>query len=81
MIWNRHPTVATMILGLNVRAKDKERTYPDLTGQHGRCHLVVLAGDVSGRWSAENPLHCALTSESSTLHWRHEFDNIPSSVS
>ena len=31
----------------------KERTYPELTGQFGRARLVVLAGEVGGRWSEE----------------------------
>ena len=31
----------------------KERTYPKLTGQFGRARLVVLAGEVGGRWSDE----------------------------
>ena len=31
----------------------KERTYPELTGQFGRARLVVLAGEVGGRWSDE----------------------------
>ena len=31
----------------------KERTYPELTGEHGRARLVVLGVEVGGRWSAE----------------------------
>ena len=31
----------------------KEKTYPELTGQFGRARLVVLAGEVGGRWSDE----------------------------
>ena len=31
----------------------KERTFPELTGQFGRARLVVLAGEVGGRWSDE----------------------------
>ena len=31
----------------------KERTYPELTGQFGSARLVVLAGEVGGRWSEE----------------------------
>ena len=31
----------------------KERTYPELVGPHGRARLVVLAGEVGGRWSEE----------------------------
>ena len=32
----------------------KERIYPELTGQFGRTRLVVLAGEVAGRWSEES---------------------------
>ena len=53
--------------GLNVRAKDKERTCPELTGQHGRCHLVVLAGDVGGRWSAETDQFLAALADAKVL--------------
>ena len=38
---------------LQFARKDKERTYPELTGQYGRCRLVVFAGEIGGRWSAE----------------------------
>ena len=31
----------------------KERVYPEFTGQSGRTRLVVLAGEVRGRWSEE----------------------------
>ena len=31
----------------------KERTHPELTGQFGRTRLVVLAGEVGGKWSDE----------------------------
>ena len=31
----------------------KELTYPKLVGPHSRARLVVLAGEVGGRWSAE----------------------------
>ena len=31
----------------------KERTYPELVGRRGRATLVVLAGEVGGRWSGE----------------------------
>ena len=33
--------------------RSKERTYPDLVGPHARVCLVVLAGEVGGRWSHE----------------------------
>ena len=31
----------------------KERTYPELVGRRSRARLVVLAGEVGGRWSEE----------------------------
>ena len=31
----------------------KERTYPELAGAGGRARLVILAGEVGGRWSPE----------------------------
>ena len=31
----------------------KRRTYPELSGDHGRARLVVLAAEVGGRWSEE----------------------------
>ena len=31
----------------------KEATYPELVGSRSRCRLVVLGGEVGGRWSAE----------------------------
>ena len=33
--------------------RDKEATYPELVGPRSRCRLVVLGGEVGGRWSAE----------------------------
>ena len=37
---------------LTARRK-KERTHPELIGPHARARLVVLAGEVGGRWSEE----------------------------
>ena len=31
----------------------KEQTYPELSGAGGRARLVVIAGEVGGRWSTE----------------------------
>ena len=33
--------------------KHKERTYPELCRGNGRARLVVIAGEVGGRWSQE----------------------------
>ena len=37
---------------LTVARRKKERTYPELMGPHARARLVVLAGEVGGRWFA-----------------------------
>ena len=39
---------------LDAARRRKERTFPELTGQFGRTRLVVLAGEVAGRWSEES---------------------------
>ena len=36
----------------------KERKYPELSGEHGRARLVVLAMEVGGRWSSEGTISC-----------------------
>ena len=33
--------------------RDKRRTYPELCQSDGRAKLVVIAGEVGGRWSQE----------------------------
>ena len=38
---------------LKVARRRKERTCPELAGEGGRARLIVLAGKVGGRWSAE----------------------------
>ena len=38
---------------LRAARRRKERVYPELSGAHGRARLVVLAGEVGGRWSSE----------------------------
>ena len=38
---------------LAVARRRKESTYPELVGPHARARLVVLAGEIGGRWSAE----------------------------
>ena len=38
---------------LEVARRQKERTYPELAGPRTRAKLVVLAGEVAGRWSTE----------------------------
>ena len=37
----------------NEARKNKETTYPELGQGNGRAHLVVIAGEVGGRWSSE----------------------------
>ena len=36
-----------------VAGRRKERSYPELVGPRSRAKLVVLAGEVGGRWSEE----------------------------
>ena len=38
---------------LALARKRKERTYPELIGRNARARLVVLAGEIGGRWSSE----------------------------
>ena len=40
-------------VALQVARRRKERTYPELVGPRTRSRLVVLAGEVGGRWSGE----------------------------
>ena len=46
---------ATVRDGVTLREarRSKERVYPGLTGVGGRARLVVIAGEVGGRWSSE----------------------------
>ena len=39
---------------LDQARRTKERTCPELTGEHGRARLVVLACETGGRWSEES---------------------------
>ena len=38
---------------LSAARRRKVRTYLELSGEDGRCRLVVLGGEVAGRWSSE----------------------------
>ena len=40
-------------VGLREARRRKERVYPELTGVGGRARLVVITGEVGGRWSSE----------------------------
>ena len=40
-------------VALRVARRRKERRYPEISGHNNRCRLVVLAGEVGGRWSDE----------------------------
>ena len=44
--------------------------YPELTGQHGRCRLAVLTGEVGGRWLAETEQCLAAIAYSRGQGWR-----------
>ena len=45
---------------LTVARRKKERTYPELMGPHARARLVVLSGEVGGRWSKETQIFLRL---------------------
>ena len=49
----RPGTADTDGAALTAARRRKERTYLELVGPRGRARLVVLAGEVGGRWSAE----------------------------
>ena len=44
--------VLLLLCGIDPGRRRKERTYPELSGAHGRARLVVLACEVGGRWSS-----------------------------
>ena len=46
----------------------KERAYPELSGEHGRARLVVLASEVGGRWSAETQSFLRQLAKAKTRH-------------
>ena len=50
-------------------SRRKERTYPELVGPRGRARLVVLAGEVGGRWCPETR---AFLSQFARAKARHE---------
>ena len=54
--------------GVAIRSahRRKERTYPELVGAGGRARLVILAGEVGGRWSPE------------TAHFLRALGDVPS---
>ena len=40
-------------VALQLARRRTEARYPELSGSHGRARLVVIAGEVGGRWSRE----------------------------
>ena len=40
-------------IALREARRHKERSYPELQGRNGRVRMVVIAGEVGGRWSEE----------------------------
>ena len=40
-------------IALREARRHKERTYPELHGRNGRVRMVVIVGEVGGRWSDE----------------------------
>ena len=58
------PSAATTDgVALQAARRRKERTYPELVGPGARAKLVVLAGEVAGRWSAETVTFIRLMAE------------------
>ena len=47
-------------VALDAARRRKERTYPELVGPRSGARLVVLAGEVGGRWSAETAMFLRL---------------------
>ena len=45
--------VSTNVFVRDLDLRRKERTYHELVGEGGRARLVILAGEVGGRWSLE----------------------------
>ena len=56
---------------LTAARRRKERTYPELVGPRGRARLVVLAGEVGGRWSAETMSFLSQLAKAKTRHEPH----------
>ena len=48
---------------LAVARRREERTYPELVGRRARARLVVLAGEIGGRWSDETNTFVRLLAE------------------
>ena len=40
-------------VALQLARRRKETRFPELSGSHGRARLVVIVGEVGGRWSRE----------------------------
>ena len=56
-------------VAITAARKRKEDRYPELVGGRSRTRLVVLAGEVGGRWSAESS---SFLSQLSTARARQE---------
>ena len=64
----RPGTADTDGAALTAARRRKERTYPELVGPRGRARLVVLAGKVGGRWSAETMSFLSQMAKAKTRH-------------
>ena len=53
---------------LEEATRRKERRYPELSGRHGRTHLVVLAAEVCGRWSPDTVRFLAQLAKAKARH-------------
>ena len=58
-------------VALSPRRGKKKLTYPELVGLRSRARLVVLAGEVGGRWSAETMSYLGLLAKARTRSETH----------
>ena len=56
---------------LAVARRRKERTFPELVGRRGRARLVVLVGEVGGRWSFETRAFLSQLARAKSRHEPH----------
>ena len=55
-----------MVAALNAARCRKVRSYPELSGERGRAKLVVLAGEIGGRFSEETQTFIRLLARAKT---------------
>ena len=65
-----HPGAANVAGAVLAAARRrKERTYPELSGPRSRARLVVLAGEIGGRWSEETRRFLSLLAKAKSSHY------------